>query len=324
MLVAAGLPETLFLTTPMAAILAVLMGYGRLAADNELTAFRVAGFSLTSLVLPALIASLLLSGGLVGLRHYGQPALAEFRNELLREMALPSPERLLTAESYLDLGPYTIYAGEVDGAEMYDVYLEDRSEDQPVDIFARSGRWTEEVADKYVLLLQNGTMHQKLADGGFRRISFQKQEVEVDMRGMAAAPGEEDAASLRDLYSRAAEKRQNYREAKTESADEEDLRRLQEDYRSEMLEFHRELALPMAPFFLVLVSAPLGMLAQKSGKAMGFVMSLLIIFSYYVLMVLLEPLAVQGWIHYNLALWLPNIAFGGLGTILLYRLWRGK
>ena len=52
------LPITLVMVLPIAALLSTTLNYGRLAADNEITACRASGISILTLVYPALILGL--------------------------------------------------------------------------------------------------------------------------------------------------------------------------------------------------------------------------------------------------------------------------
>ena len=58
-LLAYTLPITLTMVIPISALLAATVNYGRLAVDNEITACRSSGISLTTLVYPALTLALL-------------------------------------------------------------------------------------------------------------------------------------------------------------------------------------------------------------------------------------------------------------------------
>ena len=49
------LPTILTFSLPMAALLAILISFGRLSADNEITAMRSSGISIQSLVRPVLV-----------------------------------------------------------------------------------------------------------------------------------------------------------------------------------------------------------------------------------------------------------------------------
>ncbi len=317
LLVFSGVPQTLFITAPMAAILAVLMAYGRLAADNELIALRVGGYSLFSLVYPVLIAALLFTGGLITLRQYGLPVLSRYRNEMLKDISFPAPEQLMAADSYLELGPYTIFARQVKGAKIGGVYLEDRSGKNLVIIYAESGRWIKSGKRKYKLFLREGTMHQKVADGGYRVLRFNRQQMEMKLGRMSKGikSDRELTVSIASLY-------QQMAEAGKHMLAEKENEKMRRNYRKKVLAFHRALSIPAATFFLVLVAAPLGMFAQQSGKSIGLALSLGLIFFYYLISMLMEPLAIRGWVPAGLALWLPNFLFGGTGIIMLVKLWR--
>src|SRR4030066_2048719 len=50
---------------PMAVLVATLMAFGRMSADNEITALRATGVSLYKLVTPVILASIVVAAGLV-------------------------------------------------------------------------------------------------------------------------------------------------------------------------------------------------------------------------------------------------------------------
>ena len=60
-----SVPYTLALTLPMGVLVAVLYAFSRLASENEITALRAGGVSNRSLMVPVLIASVFVSGGLL-------------------------------------------------------------------------------------------------------------------------------------------------------------------------------------------------------------------------------------------------------------------
>ncbi len=60
-----SLPFTIAMTFPMAVLVATLHAFSRFAAENEITAFKASGVSMQLLVRPVIIASILLSLGMV-------------------------------------------------------------------------------------------------------------------------------------------------------------------------------------------------------------------------------------------------------------------
>ena len=92
-----------------------------------------------------------------------------------------------------------------------------------------------------------------------------------------------------------------------------------EDGRLARIEFHRRLAIPFASLVLALVAIPLGLSSRKGGKSMGVVLTLLLVFSYYLLFVFGISLARQGRLSPGAGVWLPDLVFLVLGVILLLR-----
>ncbi len=322
----ASIPQTFYFTIPMAILMGVLMAYGRLAADMELTIMRASGVSLRSLLIPPLIAGILLTSGLLMLREYGLPVLAHFQAAQLARMETPRPPELISPGRDLVLGPYTIYTEEIEGDIMINPFLEDRSREYPLRIYARRGQWIQEADNEYILLLEEGTIHQQTEDE-YRNIQFSRQTFPFQTAEFSAevAVDIEDAASLTYLYKKMAGSREELysleqRIQKEDTNLERAYRRQLEETRKNTIIFHRALAIPFASFFLILVGAPFGMLARQSGKSIGFVLSLLIIFTYYMLITAGEPLAMNGWLSPSLAAWSANLFFGITGLIMLISL----
>ena len=60
-----SLGHTVALSIPMAVLVATLMAFGQMAADNEITAFKAAGIPVARMILPVLLAAALLTAGMV-------------------------------------------------------------------------------------------------------------------------------------------------------------------------------------------------------------------------------------------------------------------
>src|SRR6187397_3059096 len=67
------LPQALALTIPMALLLGLLVGFGRLSADREFVAMQACGVSLKRLLLPVGIVSFLALGATAYMWFYGYP-----------------------------------------------------------------------------------------------------------------------------------------------------------------------------------------------------------------------------------------------------------
>jgi len=84
-----ALPFTVAMTVPMAVLMATLYAFSRMAADNEITAFKASGVSIGRLMKPAIWASILLSFGMIIFNDQLLPRsnhrLSQLQSDVLRK-----------------------------------------------------------------------------------------------------------------------------------------------------------------------------------------------------------------------------------------------
>ena len=79
-------------------------------------------------------------------------------------------------------------------------------------------------------------------------------------------------------------------------------------------EMYQRVTIPFASFVFALVGMPLGLQPNRSGSSRGFAVSLIVIFIYYMLMVLMGAIGQSSAVPLWLGIWMPNIIcfFAGL------------
>jgi lipopolysaccharide export system permease protein len=82
---------------------------------------------------------------------------------------------------------------------------------------------------------------------------------------------------------------------------------------------HLRIAVPWASVVLVLVGAAVGSRPQRSGAGRGLGLSVMIVFSYYVVMSLFKALGEAGQVPVLVAAWAPNASFLVIGAVLSAR-----
>ena len=87
-----------------------------------------------------------------------------------------------------------------------------------------------------------------------------------------------------------------------------------------LVELHKKFSIPFASVVFILIGAPLGMMARKSGFAVSTAFSLGFFIIYWAFLIGGEEFADRGLLSPVLSMWLPNIVLGSLGLFMCYGL----
>ena len=302
------LPSFLVLTIPTALLLAILITLGKLSGDAELIAMKASGISLYQLLPPFALYSIIgfaLTAALtLNLMPRGNHA---FRDQVVT-IARTHTEAMLQEGVFNDA---------VDGLM---VYLErfDRERQRVQGVVVSDRRDPREhmlvVAREAIIRsgleggvlrfeLFDGSVHRNLLhDGTYQYALFKNYEMTLPLN-----LAQDDQRRVRREELELAEL---YRlRAETQAAGQSTARI--------GIEIHRRFAFPFACVVLSLIGVPLGVSWRRGGRSYGFVASIILVFSYYLLMTFGESLAKSGAVSAWLGMWLPNILFALLGAYLL-------
>lgn len=97
-----------------------------------------------------------------------------------------------------------------------------------------------------------------------------------------------------------------------------ELKKEKEPYSPYVMEFWIRLLFATAPIAFVLTAMPIGIMAGKGGKAIGFGLSIGLIVVYYMLLVIAMNSAEKNYNYAGIILWFPN-AFMTLCGIFLFK-----
>ncbi len=86
-----SIPFIIAMTMPMAVLVAVLYTFSRLAGDNEITAFKAGGVSLVRLMVPVLLASGVVAGGMTWFNDRVLPESNHALRQLLSDIGRKQP-----------------------------------------------------------------------------------------------------------------------------------------------------------------------------------------------------------------------------------------
>ncbi len=85
-----------------------------------------------------------------------------------------------------------------------------------------------------------------------------------------------------------------------------------------LLEFHKKIAIPFGCLAFVFFAFPLGGIARKTGRSVGFGLGLIVSVVYWALLFAGQTLGLRMSMNPSLAMWLPNILIFSAGVILFY------
>src|SRR6185369_11489316 len=158
------MPSFLVFTIPMAFLLAVLLAFGRISADNEITVMKAGGISLVQIMPPVLLCgfvavALALAAGTVG-APWGNNAFRTLSFEVLKQNVAATIREKVFWDDIPGIVLYTEHYDEARRA-LNGVIIHDESDSgRTLTIFATSGLIAngENVQD-IRLVLKNGSIH---------------------------------------------------------------------------------------------------------------------------------------------------------------------
>ncbi len=321
---ALALPHILVLVIPMAVLLGVLVGIGRLAADSEITALRACGYSDRRLLVPVLTLGVVAAIGSGALFNFAVPAANYAQHQLNARIFLAADinREIQPRVFYERIPDMLIYA---DAASPADGTLE------RVLIYQKVPGGSEEISSA-----ATATVRQQPEQGS---IEFHLNHV-VSHSWQSAVPGtyeikRSDTAIFDrppDLFmvelirSLASPPPRNLREQtvpelagtleqlRGRPATQGRDRQISET----LVEMNKKFSLPTTCFVFALLALPLALgRGRSSSRTWGFVMSILVIIISYVFITAGEQLADRGRIPPAVGMWAGNAVFFAVGILML-------
>jgi LPS export ABC transporter permease LptF/LPS export ABC transporter permease LptG len=311
-LMATLLPQALALTIPMALLIGLLVGLGRLSADREVVVMMACGISPYRLLQPVLVFAVVCWGMTSWVMLKAMPDGNQRYRELTQEIVMNRAEGEVRPNVFFEDFPnMVLYVRDVplDGKGWIDVLAADTSNtSSPVIYVAKHGRMViDRESETIHMVLEDGERHTTKLDDptAYEVAQFQRTTLALDPSSVFPRTGPqrgERELAVEELAALAAELRQNG----------------QSPHRP-IMEIHKKFTVPIACFVFALLGVALGASHRKDGKLAAFVLGIAVIFTYYIIMFTAEALTKGFWIPAWLSMWIPNIVLGAAGLFLLIR-----
>jgi lipopolysaccharide export system permease protein len=303
------MPAFLELTFPMAVLLGVLLGFGRMSGDRELIAARACGISLYRLAIPvigvALVVYAMASWFAFSVRPWANTNLQAELYRLTRTRSTAGLKEKIFDNNFPGLVLYVDHISDNNGSLEGVLISDARNNAQQNTIIAQRGIV---VPDR-----RTQTITLRLFDGSVFGVdpathdshitSFRIYDLNVEPQtGLVENSAGPEEMSYRQLKgtiaaARAAHKPNHMAEA----------------------ELAGKYTVPLATLLFALLGVPLGLKPARGGQSERFGVAISLFFLYYMLMRLGRTLAERGMLNALVAMAIPDMVFLALAVWMFYR-----
>src|SRR5438105_4041304 len=289
--VAYVLPFSLIFTIPWGLLTAVLLVFGRLSADNELTALRSNGVSITRICIPLMAIAIVCTAASLWLNVQVAPAAQEEMRATVFNLATRNPMALFGSDQVIDQFPgRKIYVGKKEGNKLENILVFEMNDNSlAVKVtYARTGMLEADLANKQIL------MHLYQA-----RYQARDEKDPLDLRkikdGLSMVEGTLPI-SLEELY-----EKEKKRPSRSALSIEQLLDQLKSENQRERsasrTEINKRFSFPFSCIAFAIIGVPLGVTAHRRETSIGFAMGLIVATTYFLFVIIGDTLRGNPRVH---------------------------
>jgi LPS export ABC transporter permease LptG/LPS export ABC transporter permease LptF len=309
-------PATLYLLTPLAVLLAVLVTFGLMQKSNEITAMKATGVSFYRTVIPILAIAMVLAGGLFLLDQwylpYANKTAETLRNSILAKPAQTyhRPFRWIFGQSGKDSSNadwkiyyYKFYDPDRDQfGSLSSFELDPHTFQITRRIYAARAEWRENL-QKWVF--ENGWQRSFNGDS-----VTDYRQFEVDTFAHMNEPPNYFKKETRQSQE------MNYDELRSYIRD---LQQSGFDVVRLRVQLQKKIAYPLITLVMAVLAIPFSLTAGRRGALTGVAVALLIAVGYFVTAGLFEAMGNVSQLPPPIAAWMPDVIFGLAGGYMIFK-----
>lgn len=308
------LPFSLTFTIPWGFLTALLLVFGRISADNELIALKANGVSISRLCVPVFLLAIILTAICFWINIEVAPRAEQRMTRAIVDIATSNPAALFRPDEVVDQFPdRRVYVGGKDGNTLKNLIVFEINEgSEPIKmVYAKRGILTSDPENSRLLL--------KLFDARFeQRDEEDPRNLSKIRQGIVLSEGV-FPISLTEFYN-------EYLSGRRLSS--YTLSELMEYIRQgaggkaqeASVELNKRFSASLACVAFALIAIPLGITTHRKETSVGFALSLVVAFTYFFFIIMADTFRSNAAAHPALLIWMPNIIFMSLGSVLFWRL----
>jgi lipopolysaccharide export system permease protein len=311
-----AMPRALSLAIPLATLIAVLLLFGRLSSDSEITAMKSCGISLYYIAAPLLITSII-SAIVCLMIHDRLAPWAHERQRIARQsMRMLSPTGLLEEGRYINdlMDNVLFYVGrKMRDGQLYDVRIVDKREPGFVrEVRARTATVTTDKKGYIVVNLKQATISPFSKDSSSpaycEEMPFTLDRLDGSTKTYEKR---EDNMTFAELIQTARELEQSG------TANQETGRKITPMFI--WVDFNKRITLSLSCIAFTLLGIPLGIKAHRKESSIGIALSLLLIMNFYLFIVIAKSMMKTPGLPAHLITWIPVVLSIVAGVWLMRR-----
>jgi LPS export ABC transporter permease LptF/LPS export ABC transporter permease LptG len=297
-----AIPPVLAVTLPMAVLVGVLIGLGRLSADSEIVALHACGISLRRLLVPIGFVALIACGANLAITYWLSPAALRTIRRIEGQILISQAPFAIEPRVFDERLPHVVlYVQDVAAAatRWHGVFLATSDGQNTSVTTAESASIMRGAGNELEIHLGEGSTHEydPRRPDRYSVTTFGDSDLAIDLSQVALP---------QKLVSLPVSDRRLGQLLSTQGPN-----ALQAS-----VELQRRAAFPVACLVFALIGVPIGVRPRRGGRAAGLVLTLALIGGYYFLFVYGVHLAAQGQISVWIGVWGANIAMALLGLLL--------
>jgi len=305
------LPFSLIYTIPWGFLVAVLLVFGRLSAENELVSMRMAGLSLLRVAMPVYAIAAMLCGLCLWLNISMAPKAKDEMKFVLYEAVKANPNAMLdpgvVQTRFQDQKIFVEgrQGNVLQGMHLYALDQANETGFPTASVYAREAKLKIIEESKQIRLHLTDAYMEVRSPSGKRELAFIGEQ-EPLLFDFAADRKKKQKASIMTNA--------QIRQALAETSDMDDSKRY--GFNNEI---HRRYAFSMACLALSMVAVPLGIQARRKETSTGLAISILVGLCYFLFFMVADSFEKKPGNTALLLYWLPNVTCLALGIILFIK-----